>query len=78
MAASVSLHPLIDEGIEQGSASFSGGTLSCGCDKAPIIVEIGAPIAHNHACGCTKCWKPVGAVFSVVAVIPRDKVEERR
>ncbi len=30
--------------------------------------------AHNHACGCTKCWKPAGAQFSVVAVVPRDKV----
>jgi S-(hydroxymethyl)glutathione synthase len=26
-------------------------------------------------CGCTKCWKPEGAVFSVVGVVPRDKVE---
>jgi S-(hydroxymethyl)glutathione synthase len=25
-------------------------------------------------CGCTKCWKPAGALFSQVAVIPRDKL----
>ncbi|MGH7854138.1 MAG: S-(hydroxymethyl)glutathione synthase, partial [Candidatus Binatia bacterium] len=24
--------------------------------------------------GCTKCWKPAGALFSQVAVVPRDKV----
>jgi S-(hydroxymethyl)glutathione synthase len=30
--------------------------------------------AHNHACGCTKCWKPKGVAFSVVAVVPRDKL----
>lgn len=29
---------------------------------------------HNHACGCTKCWKPEGATFAVIAVVPRDKV----
>ena len=31
-------------------------------------------IAHNHICGCTKCWKPEGTVFSVVAVVPRDNI----
>ena len=30
--------------------------------------------AHNHVCGCTKCWKPEGALFSQVAVVPRDNV----
>jgi S-(hydroxymethyl)glutathione synthase len=29
---------------------------------------------HNPACGCTKCWKPDGATFSIVAVVPRDRV----
>ena len=24
-------------------------------------VKIKGQIAHNHACGCTKCWKPDGA-----------------
>jgi S-(hydroxymethyl)glutathione synthase len=38
-------------------------------------VRIDAQIAHNHACGCTKCWKPAGATFSVVAVVARDKVK---
>ena len=30
---------------------------------------------HNHVCGCTKCWKPKGALFSQVAVVPVDKVK---
>src|SRR6266446_5146622 len=25
-------------------------------------------------CRCTKCWKPEGALFSQVAVVPRDKL----
>jgi S-(hydroxymethyl)glutathione synthase len=37
-------------------------------------VKVGAQVALNHACGCTKCWKPAGAVFSVVGVVSRDKV----
>jgi S-(hydroxymethyl)glutathione synthase len=39
-----------------------------------VKVGIKGDVAHNHACGCTKCWKPEGAAFSVVAVVPRDSV----
>ena len=74
MSDKIKLHPAIDNGIKQGSASFAGGTLVCKCAKDPVKVAIGGQIAHNHACGCTKCWKPQGAMFSVVAVISRDKV----
>jgi S-(hydroxymethyl)glutathione synthase len=74
MASQVKLHPSIDNGIRPGSASFAGGTLSCKCSTNPVTVNVASQCAHNHACGCTKCWKPAGAVFSVVAVVPRDKV----
>ena len=74
MSETISLHPSIDKGIKPGSASFAGGTLKCKCATNPVVVEISGQIAHNHACGCTKCWKPAGAVFSVVAVIPKDKL----
>jgi S-(hydroxymethyl)glutathione synthase len=37
-------------------------------------VKIDGDVAHNHACGCTKCWKPEGATFSVVGVVPRDNL----
>jgi S-(hydroxymethyl)glutathione synthase len=40
-----------------------------------VSVRIDGNIAYNHACGCTKCWKPAGAEFSVVAVVPRDKLQ---
>jgi S-(hydroxymethyl)glutathione synthase len=39
-----------------------------------VAVAIESQCAHNHVCGCTKCWKPAGALFSQVAVVPRDKV----
>jgi S-(hydroxymethyl)glutathione synthase len=38
-------------------------------------VQLEGNVAFNHASGCTKCWKPKGALFSVVAVISRDKLK---
>ena len=71
----MSIHPSVDGGVAAGSANFAGGTLSCHCAKDPVTVSIKGNVAHNHACGCTKCWKPSGATFSVVAVVPRDNVQ---
>ncbi|MCK1708978.1 MULTISPECIES: S-(hydroxymethyl)glutathione synthase [unclassified Bradyrhizobium] len=70
----VALHPSIDNGIKQGSGHFAGGTLVCKCSDHPVKVGVKGDVAHNHACGCTKCWKPQGATFSVVAVVPRQNV----
>jgi len=69
-----SLHPSIDNGIQAGSDSFSGGTLTCHCDVNPVEVTVTSQSAHNHVCGCSKCWKPAGALFSMVSVVPRDSV----
>ncbi|MEG0633639.1 S-(hydroxymethyl)glutathione synthase [Pseudomonas putida] len=70
----VKLHPSIDQGIQPEQPGFTGGTLQCLCPTDKVQVAINAQTLHNHACGCTKCWKPAGATFSVVAVVPRDKV----
>jgi S-(hydroxymethyl)glutathione synthase len=71
MSESVSLHPSIDQGVKPGAANFAGGTLVCKCATAPVKIAITGQVAYDHACGCTKCWKPDGAVMSVVAVVPR-------
>jgi S-(hydroxymethyl)glutathione synthase len=71
---SVHIHPAIDSGLTPGNSKFAGGTLSCRCATQPVKVAIRSAIAHNHACGCTKCWKPAGATFSIVAVVPSDTV----
>jgi S-(hydroxymethyl)glutathione synthase len=72
----ISLHPLIDKGVlGKAKAKFAGGTLTCKCATDPVTVSIAAQTAHNHACGCTKCWKPNGAIFSVVAVVGRDNLK---
>jgi S-(hydroxymethyl)glutathione synthase len=73
--STVTIHPAVDNGIKPAAANFGGGTLQCLCPDNKVVVDVGAQTAHNHACGCTKCWKPAGAVFSVVAVVPRDKVK---
>jgi S-(hydroxymethyl)glutathione synthase len=70
----ISIHPSVDHGVQPGSASFAGGTLTCKCAQNPVTVTIKGNCAFNHACGCTKCWKPPGALFSVVAVVARDNL----
>jgi S-(hydroxymethyl)glutathione synthase len=75
MAEAVHIHPSVDSGLKPGSAGFNGGTLVCKCAQDPVKVRIEGNIAYNHACGCTKCWKPEGTVFSIVAVVPRDKLQ---
>jgi S-(hydroxymethyl)glutathione synthase len=74
MASKISIHPSVDNGIQPEADNFVGGTLSCKCTDSPVVVNIKGQSAHNHACGCTKCWKPAGALFSVVAVAPRGNV----
>ena len=71
---SVNIHPSVDHGVQPGSADFAGGVLTCKCAERPVKVRVDTQIAHNHVCGCTKCWKPAGANFSMVAVAPSDKV----
>src|SRR5580698_9795432 len=71
MSGMIQLHPAIDHGIKPGTANFAGGTLVCKCAQSPVKVAIKGNVAYDHACGCTKCWKPAGAIFSVVAVVPR-------
>jgi S-(hydroxymethyl)glutathione synthase len=71
---SVKIHPQVDDGVRKGDPNFAGGTLSCKCATDKVEVKVGGQTAHNHVCGCTKCWKPEGSVFSQVAVVGRDAV----
>src|SRR5690606_21783680 len=71
----VKIHPAVDNGIKPARPGFSGGELHCKCSTDPVRVAIRAQTAHNHVCGCTKCWKPEGAIFSQVAVVSRDALE---
>ena len=73
-AKKVTIHPAVDGGVKAGKKKFAGGTLTCRCPKDAVEVTIKSQSAHNHVCGCTKCWKPAGALFSQVAVVSRDAV----
>lgn len=70
-----SLHPLIDNGITKGVENFTGGKLHCHCATRPVEVTIAGDVLHNHACGCSQCWKPKGALFSIVAVVPVERLK---
>ncbi len=74
MSEAVTIHPSVDHGVKPGAENFAGGTLQCHCPQDKVKVQIKGQVAHNHACGCSKCWKPAGAVFSVIAVVPRDNL----
>jgi len=72
--SAISIHPMVDNGVTRGTGSFGGGTLTCKCESEQVQVTIKGDVAFNHVCGCTKCWKPPGAMFSLVAVTPRENV----
>ena len=74
MANAPSIHPAVDRGLKPAAANFAGGTLSCKCADKKVTVSIKGQCAHNHVCGCTKCWKPNGALFSQIAVTPRTNL----
>jgi S-(hydroxymethyl)glutathione synthase len=79
------LHPAIKRGplnsslngcsSEAAGKTFSGGKLYCHCPSEKVEVTITRGSSHNHLCGCSACWKPAGALFSQVAVVPTDSLE---
>jgi len=71
---SVSIHPAVDKGVEPGRMDFSGGVLHCHCTNQRVEVSVDAQSVHNHLCGCTRCWKPRGALFSQIALVPRSSL----
>jgi S-(hydroxymethyl)glutathione synthase len=72
--SAVLIHPSVDQGIQSGASDFAGGVLRCKCSQDQVEVSVSGQTAHNHVCGCSKCWKPAGALFSQIAVVGRDNV----
>lgn len=71
----VKIHPAVDNGVKPGTGNVAGGTLVCKCTSSPVTVSLKGDVSFNHVCGCTKCWKPEGAVFAQIAVLGRDNVK---
>ncbi|QJC55971.1 Glutathione-dependent formaldehyde-activating enzyme [Polaromonas vacuolata] len=74
MSNAVLIHPQVDAGIKAEVTGFAGGTLTCACTSDAVTVAVAAQSAHNHVCGCSKCWKPADSLFAQIAVVSRDKV----
>jgi len=72
--AALAIHPSVDKGVQASSPEIKELTLTCKCSDSPVAVSIKGNVAFNHVCGCTKCWKPSGALFSLVAVVPRENL----
>jgi S-(hydroxymethyl)glutathione synthase len=70
----ISIHPAVDDGVKPEIENFAGGKLHCLCSDQRVEISVGSQSAYNHVCGCTKCWKPKGALFSQVAVVSRDSL----
>lgn len=68
----VSLHPAVNG--PSRAVSLAGATLRCQCAD-PVEVKLAEDIAHNHLCGCSKCWKPEGALLAQTAVVPTGTLE---
>lgn len=68
------LHPAVDGGVRAGETP-PNLTLRCSCPQDPVEVRLASPLHHNHLCGCSKCWKPSGALFAQIAVAPHDSAE---
>lgn len=65
----IALHPSIAApDLEVPAAS----TLTCLCPTDRVEISLNAPIAHNHLCGCSKCWKPEGVLLAQTAVVAAD------
>lgn len=69
----IALHPAVRDSTG-GEAGFAGATLRCRC-KEGVEVKMLEDIAHNHLCGCSKCWKPEGALLAQTAVVPAGTLE---
>lgn len=73
--ANTKIHPVVDDGVKQGKPGFAGDTLVCKCATDQVEVTVDNEFLFNHMCGCTKCWKPEDATFSMLAAVPREKVK---
>ena len=70
----VHLHPAVDVELVEPAPNFSGGTLRCRCEDAPVVVEVSEQVTHSRLCGCTRCWKPDGALFAYVGFVNARRV----
>ena len=54
------------------AGATSEATLTCLCPSEKVEVKLSEAVQHNHLCGCSKCWKPEGALLAQTAVVAAD------
>lgn len=69
-----SLHPVVDNEIKPAADNFAGGTLRCKCDDEPVEIQVTAQALHSYLSGSNDDWKPEGALFSFVSMVPAENV----
>lgn len=69
-APAIDLHPH----LSSAETAADNCVLECGCKRNRVEVTLSGPIEHNHLCGCSKCWKPEGALFAQTAVVASSGV----
>ncbi|WP_240547097.1 GFA family protein [Mesorhizobium tianshanense] len=69
----VKLHPAVVRDIS--TSPLGAFTARCKCASEPVEIAVDQAVAHSHLCGCSKCWKPAGAAFAQIAVVPAGCVE---
>jgi S-(hydroxymethyl)glutathione synthase len=70
-----SIHPSVDCDVHRSTQSADATTLHCLCEQERVEIVVRDRMRHNHLCGCSKCWKPRGALFAQVAIVARGSLE---
>lgn len=71
----VSIHPCVDHRNQGGIEPRRSSVIRCQCKTDRIEIAVSEAASHNHLCGCSKCWRPNGALFAQVAVVPTSTIE---
>ena len=75
-AVAIPLHPSLDrDDSTQPSSRSAHVSLRCLCADESVAVNVRQPVYHNHLCGCSKCWKPEGALFAQTAIVASRGIE---
>ncbi|MEV5020437.1 SRPBCC family protein [Sphingobium sp. LMA1-1-1.1] len=75
-SANIAIHPCVDAG-QRPQSEEPVEHLTCKCTSDPVEASVVGPVYHSHLCGCSKCWKPEGALFALTAVAPSSSIQIR-
>src|SRR5882724_3416617 len=71
----LSIHPCVEHDRHRSAHVVGATILRCLCERERVEIVVRDQFRHNHLCGCSKCWKPRGALFAQTAVVARGSLE---